>query len=521
MQTYKNYLKSINSNFNNIRKPVFRSSAIFPFLVSKNINTNIFFLGYWLLKRKIKEITLLATVRGSEGKILKRSKLEINQIKAYKISLKKLLPFKPQKKFFGSIELEIFSTQDMIYPYPAFVLNFEGKKTSSVVHTCGRIFNNQEDQIDNSKFQTEESGFDILDKNNFEPFFSFVNGSKKLFNKTLSLTLINNKGNKKNKKITLKKIYPYETKIIKFLSKKEKKFFENKKGTVKIKHSFDGFFPRFLSGNINKKLDESLITHTYYDLSKIKSDDQYFFNKNKKNYYDSTASIPLFFKDNFYTELAIYPNLNPSNFNLNLELYSSTGKIIKKIINLKKINERLRRPIYLNLTKLVENTQVKLNKKEHYFCRIYSTSMNKIPYRIKFALNICNYNKNSVPSNVCFNFQVSEPNFLKKKGAFKWGLLQNKNHSLLTLSNIGLGVENKDAKINLKFWNEYNNKCLQKNFTIKKNGSVWIDLNKEKKIKKFLRKKSGWVTAQCDNPNINGWYFEIMQNKSVGADHLF
>ena len=45
--------------------------------------------------------------------------------------------------------------------------------------------------------------------------------------------------------------------------------------------------------------------------------------------------------------------------------------------------------------------------------------------------------------------------------------------------------------------------------------------NKKKKIKKFLRKKSGWVTAQCDNPNINGWYFEIMENKSVGADHLF
>ena len=94
-------------------------------------------------------------------------------------------------------------------------------------------------------------------------FFSFVNGSKKLFNKTLSLTLINNKGNKKNKKITLKKIYPYETKIIKFLSKKEKKFFENKKGTVKIKHSFlMDFFHDFYLENINKKLDESLITHT-------------------------------------------------------------------------------------------------------------------------------------------------------------------------------------------------------------------------------------------------------------------
>ncbi len=82
-------------------------------------------------------------------------------------------------------------------------------------------------------------------------------------------------------------------------------------------------------------------------------------------------------------------------------------------------------------------------------------------------------------------------------------------------------MKNKDAKINLKFWNEYGDKCIEKNFILKGNASLWFDLNKEKKIKKFLNKKSGWVTAQCDNPNVNGWYFEIMKNNSIGADHLF
>ena len=199
MQTYKNYLKSINNSNLNYRKPVFRSSAIFPFVVSKKINTNIYFLGYWLIKRQIKEVTLLATIRESGGNILKRSKIEINQIKSYKISVKKLLPFKLQKKLLGSIELEIFSNKDMVYPYPAFVLNFEGKKTSSVVHTCGRIFNSYDDQLNNSSYNTEESGFDILDKKNYEPFFSFVNGSKEIFNQTIGLTLINNIGLKKKK----------------------------------------------------------------------------------------------------------------------------------------------------------------------------------------------------------------------------------------------------------------------------------------------------------------------------------
>ena len=46
---------------------------------------------------------------------------------------------------------------------------------------------------------------------------------------------------------------------------KEKKFLNNKKGTVKIKHNFKGFFPRLLSGNIEKTKINSTLTHTYYD----------------------------------------------------------------------------------------------------------------------------------------------------------------------------------------------------------------------------------------------------------------
>jgi hypothetical protein len=522
MQTYKDYIEStnINKNFNEV-KPVFRSSAIFPFILSKKMNTNIYFLGYWLMKRRIDKIALLITIRDSKGNILTRQTNEINQVKAYTISLQKILPFKIPNSLFGSIELEIFSIKDMVYPYPAFVLNFEGEKTSCVVHTCGRIYNNYDDQINNTNYMTEESGFDIIHKKNYKPFFSFVNGGEKILNKNIRLTIINQKGLKKNKYIKFKAINPYETKIVKFLTENEKKFLKNSKGTVKIKHNFKSFFPRFLSGNLNKNLDESLITHTYYDLSKLKGSDQYFLNKDKKNYYDSNASVPLFFRDKFYTELAVYPNLNPSNFYLNLEVYENTGKIISKIINIINVSEKLNHPIYLNLNKIIEETKIELNKKKNYFCRIYSTSKKKIPWRIKFALNICNYAQNSLPSNVCFNLQVSEKSFLKKKGIFKWGLIQNKHHSLFTLSNIGLSIKNNDAKIKLKFFNEFGNKCIEKNFILKKNASLWFDLNKEKKIKKFLNKRCGWFTAQCQNPNVSGWYFEIMKNKSVGADHLF
>ena len=60
-----------------------------------------------------------------------------------------------------------------------------------------------------------------------------------------------------------------------------------------------------------------------------------------------------------------------------------------------------------------------------------------------------------------------------------------------------------------------------KEISIPDNGSYRFILNKEKKIKKFLDRKTGWITAQSDNPFVNGWYFEFCKNGSVGGDHLF
>ena len=153
----------------------------------------------------------------------------------------------------------------MIYPYPAFVVNFEGKNSSTVVHTCGRIYNDKEDVKNNSKFSVAETGIDILPDKNFTPFFSFVNGRLKIKKDNLSIQIINSEGEVLRKNILLSNILPYQSKFVFFLNDQEKKFLNNKKGTIKIKHNFKGFFPRLLSGNIEKSKINSTLTHTYYD----------------------------------------------------------------------------------------------------------------------------------------------------------------------------------------------------------------------------------------------------------------
>lgn len=133
-----------------------------------------------------------------------------------------------------------------------------------------------------------------------------------------------------------------------------------------------------------------------------------------------------------------------------------------------------------------------------------------------------NNKKNSLPTNICFNGIIPNKTFLKKKGAFKWGLLQNKFQSLISLSNISFIKKGyKEANVTLSFWSNKPNKKIDKRINIKDNGNFLYDLSKDKKVKKFLNNEVGWITIKSDNPFVRGWYFEFMKNGSIGGDHLF
>ena len=515
-------MKSFQDHINftdTLRKPVYRSSAIFPFILEKNIDTKIIFLSYWFLKRKITEVSLLITIRNIDGKIIKRSIDKINCVKSYNISLKELLLRNNLSR--GSIELEIFSTEDMVFPFPAFSINLVSRECTTSVHSCGRIYNDFDDFISNSKIIVPESGFDILPDKNLKPFFSFVNGPLKLKNSLLEIKIINFKGEKKYKKINFKNICEYETKIIFFLNEIEKKFLKNKKGTVSIKHNFKSFFPRFMCGNLEKNKDFSTLTHSYYDISKsVDKQNEIWKNPNKNIFFDGAVSVPFFKEDNKYTELAIYPNFIEKKFTLYFDIYDEKGNFIENLPPLK-INKKLSKPLYLNLTK---NLSTKKKSNKNYFLRIFVDGGGQIPTRLKFALNVgqrkMRYN---VPSNICFNVRVPNSNIVNKPSTFKWGPIIQGNVSQLLISNISY-LKNgfKDANIILSFWNDKKDKKpITKKIKINDNGFYCFDLKKNFSIMKFMNNKTCWVTIQSDNPFVDGWYFNFGKNGVVGADHLF
>ena len=59
MKSYIEHIQSTSKNIKDINikkvpsKCVFRSSAIFPIFVNKNLNARLLFLGYWMIKKNI------------------------------------------------------------------------------------------------------------------------------------------------------------------------------------------------------------------------------------------------------------------------------------------------------------------------------------------------------------------------------------------------------------------------------------------------------------------------------------
>ncbi len=520
MRLYKDNIKIKKK----LQIPVQRSSAIFPFLINNNVETNILFLGYWFLKRNIKEILLIITLRSKLGRIIYRKKRKVNVIKSFKINIKKIFSENGLKLLNqGSIEIEIISKENLFFPYPAIVVNYLSNISSAFVHSCGRIYNDRIDKKDNNNFLVPETGFDILPDKNLSPFISFVSGPKPLKNKLITLKFSNYLGQKFNKEFIFKQIKPYETKFMEILNREEKKFFCDKKGIVSIKHGFKDFYPRFIAGNSNKQKSIVTLTHSYYDISNQRNKKKYYLvNPNKKEYDDSVLAFPVFNKFKSYSEVAIYPNFPETRLNISLEIYQSNGRCVGTIKSIIQVHNKLAKPVYINVNKIVKLNKIKLKENVMYSAKLIVNCKNFFPSRLKFGINFGSPKKYNIPTNICICAANANDAILKKTKTFKWAPILNKKNSYIILTNSSFIKKGfKKANLNLKFWSEKKNNFLVRKKIINDNGIFWFDLNKDKKVKKFLSSKSGWITIESDNPFVNGFYIEDMNSGVIGGDHIF
>ena len=533
MKSYKKHLESTLSFGEHVsltRKPIFRSSAIFPVLHDKHYTSRVLYMGYWLLKRHIPEIQLLVTLRDEQGNIILRKSNLINNVKSFSIYLFPLLQEAKQtivdQRFIGSLELEIFSTRDLVFPYPAFVVNYMSKHGCGTVHTTGRIYNDIEDNTENEAYQIPESGFDIYSDPEFDPFFCFVNGHFTYNNPTINYTIINKYNEILEGIFTLDSLNPYQSCFVNIRKHIDiSTFLKGEKGTIKLSHNLKGFFSRFIAGNFHNTHHGVSITHTYYDCSKVNDESAYFQNTDKR-FNDSSVFIPLFIQNNQYTDFVIYPIFSPSKFDISIDLYDIAGNKIHTLPNWKNHTNTEQSFFTISFKSLIQDISKSelINRVVGADIIIYSLDRKRIPTRLKFGLNIgLKGHEIDLPTNICFAAEVVNPKLLDKPGTFKWAPILNCDQSLIVITNgSNLKQYDREGHCLIEFYREIDTKKITRNITLPPFGQIHIDIKKDtEELQDFFGEQTGWITIKTNNPFISCWYFDFNTSGLVGGDHSF
>ena len=522
----KSYYKHLASTLEygetqeSLRKPILHSSGIFPVIKNENFSSRVLFMGYWLLKRNIPEVSIIISLRSNDGKILLRKIQTINSSKAFSIELDSLLhEININSDFLGSLEIEFNTTRDMVIPYPALVLEYFGNDFSACVLTISRIYNDFEDLNENEQSKVPESGFDIYCNQDLDSFIAFVNGPLKNQDGVVDYVITNSKSEKLRGSFHLGAINPYETKFIKLtehISDLEN-FLGNSSGSISLSHNFEGFYPRLLVGNIQNSFPSVSFTHSYYDCTSCNSESD-FWSRINDDFYDSSVYIPLFLTNNFFTDLVIYPNFSPSDFNLQIDLYDNMGNKIHGLDNFMVIKSKESKLIKIDFKKIIDDLNLDKNlvSSAHIITKFLSS---KIPSRIKFGLNIgIKKSKSKLPCNICFNSKLGNPNIDSKPGSFHWAPIFVQN-SVVTISNSSSKKNYaKDATVELKFYRKEDSTTISKEIKLKPFSEFRLILDDD--LKNFL-KEDGWVTIKSNNPYIQGFYFVFHPSGSVAGDHFF
>ena len=503
-------------------RPTMRSSAVFPIVHKPGKIISIYtFMGYWLRKRSIPMVTALVTLRNESGEKKNVQSIAVNQTKSYEILSTDLIE-DHHEEFYGSVEIEIFSAVDMVFPYPAITFAIKGTNGLTFVHTCGRIYNDFDDLQENTDQKVAETGFDLLVGEDYAPFFFFFFGPIPIKNKKIKMVYIAQTAARVTKKMTISDVEPYGLCWVNLDFASDPNLSGgSEKVCVKVNHDFEGFFPRFVAGNVFGNFEDISLTHSYYDTSTDKTDDAIWHNPSISEFEDGYASIP-FDTDFSKIELAVYPNNAHSKtpVNLKFELYGFDGEFISSKNGNVEIGSTEDKLSYIDLLSLFEDY---LSSVPKGMVKLVCNGAGSTPARMKFGLNFCKPSgKKNLPSNICFNAELPNVKFLKKPGTFRWCAIFDAPTQKIYLHNTSFVKEGfKEAQIEVEVCRSKDNEKFKWSITIPYNGTRELLFDHSDAITEFLDDSVGWVTFSCSSPFIYGYYITNRNEGVVGADHIY
>ncbi len=473
-----------------LAKPVFRSSAIFPALNQIGVSSRILFMGYWILKRNIKQVAAVISLRGEQGDLLHRSTMQIEEAKTYRIELADQLAgmgLPQDTPFVGTLEVEFFSTNNFVFPYPAVAINYYGPHFSSVVHTAQRVYNDFEDMRNNSQTHVPESGFNIYADDEREPFFGLINGPEAVPDSKIDMQFFNTDKETLSFELNSGPLKPYQLQMIYPARLVDlKKFLKGKVGAVKARFNVNWIFPRLVAGNMQHSPPAITITHTYYDCSNAQSKTDYWLPA-RQEWHAAALMTPACIQDKHFTNLYFYPIYSPSTFVIDVEIYNAAGDCLGRKSEALRIESPKLELKLINIKSLCE--ELKITSLQKLAVRVIARAIGEsnLPARVKLGLDI-GQGLQQMPCNICTNLQPFNPAFDTKPSTFRWSpILTDHPHASLWIMNSSPAVHyTKHAEIQLSFFREKDDSTLTRAITLPPHGFIVIQPDADPELKAFF-----------------------------------
>lgn len=508
------------------RKPTFRSSALFPVFHFPDFRTRIAFLGYWIVKRSIQEVHSVVTLRSREGAILCRTTDRITEAKAYRIEIEDLLTaagLDARSEFTGSLEIEFYSSRDLVFAYPAVVVQYYNPEFGTIVHTAQRVFNDAEDRDANQAASVPEAGFNVYADDSREPFIAFVNGCDPVRDSRIAMTFRNSEQQTLDCAWDVPLLAPYETTVVYPDRRADlQRFLNGKPGTAKIRFDVSWTFPRILAGNMLRARNGASVTHTYYDNSQHATDESYWDRETPPGWYPASLMMPLSVAGDRYTNLNFYPIYSPAEVMFDAEFYGENGSLIGVEPNVYRTgpSQGGLRTLALKPIALRHGADPSRPLTVNLIARPAAGS--RLPTRLKVGIDY-GIGEQAMPCNICKTMDVCNPALENKKSSFHWGpVVADQLDAIVWIVNGSPRIHyERKAGVTLTLYREEDAAVLVSRFELPPGGIRELRLSDHPEWKAFFGGRIGWYTCVSDNPYVKTYYISESRSGIVGGDHDF
>ncbi|PPR61449.1 MAG: hypothetical protein CFH10_01156 [Alphaproteobacteria bacterium MarineAlpha4_Bin2] len=498
--------------------PAFRASAIFYAEVNEQRTTHVGFLNYWREKNGVPSVGALLSLRDAAGELRGRQYFKVEQF-SYQIDVRDLVEVadNPGASFIGTIEVEIFSNEDLKFAFPALFVFYETARGISYVHTNQRIYNDPLDRRRGDPFNRRQTGFDVHCQNGTKPFVFVINGSEPVPDATADVTLFNQIGRKMTRRVALGDLPPFAARRL-AIDEIEgvSTFLGEDIGFLKLELPLGNIFNRFTCGTESKSGDWIGITHSYFDCLE------------HGDYYGSSAFgpdvhpcfVPVNLIEGFETEVIFYPIMAPANLRMRLACFEPDGRPRATIKLPGPFETSGSIQFRIDLRSVLAKHGVRATS--GLYAILIESEDGRIPTRISFGLN---YHSSGRPGcNISSSVLMASSHGVRSR-SWLWGAMPCRPgaRNIIMVSHMPKEKEAAEhAPFSIRIYNENGNICSLEYEIAPRTG---LNIDSEEVLENAGYKPTDdeilWYVIRSESSSLISNQIYISADGYVGGDHSF